>query len=865
MNNWIDLHLHSTYSFLDGYGTVGQILGKQEELGRNAVAITDHGNISSHPRLEQEAKSRSIKPIFGCEFYIVPTLKENSRKKSHITVLAKNDVGYSNLLYLTTLSWENFYYKPTLDVETLVKHSEGLMILSGCNSSLFAGLIREGRIDKVQKLLKFFNDNTQFFVEIQPFDVFRDVVGVLHEMAQELAIPEIITCDIHYFNKGQHNIQKVLHCISWKKKWEEMEFSLADTMYPRPWEEVEANLCNLFPEVNIDWNSLLGNIEFISDSCNVELPRASGRFLGVGNNDDILKKKSFEGLAKKGLDSYEEYITRLNNELNLVISKKFCNYLIFVSDFCEWAKSNNIILAPARGSSAGSLICYVLGITEIDPVYHQLPFERFLDESREDYPDIDIDCEKEGRDLILSYLYEKYGEENVGQLATFAEFKGKNSIDEIGKIFSIPPSVVASMKAQLPYWNSLENQVIKTGIDHVRGIVDIVNQYPSLKIASLLEGQFRHLSAHAGGFIISNDIAKCCAVYKNQVLSCDKDSAAYLGFVKVDVLVLKTLTNLKRILSKLDMNIKDLYDLSLEDEKILEAFDRGDVLGIFQFNGKATKRILYDLSVKKFAHLVDINALSRPGLKQIVEIYIKRSKGRGGIEVISEEYNKITEGTYGLPLYQEQVMQLVRNIGGFSWEETNKVRKAISNKMMGEQSFVTYREMFMVGAEARGYNIEVANKIWDYICQFGTYAFNRSHAVAYTVLAYWMMYFKQYHPLIFYWSSLISENDEDKREDFLKEIEEKRYTILPIDLNKSEFDWIVEENGIRSGLNTIKGIGEKVAEEIAQHRPYSSLEELRVKCSNRVVNIKVLNILNSLDIIGIDGLSKKEEQICLTI
>ena len=845
-NKYQDLHLHSSFSLLDGYGTVEQIVNRALDLGRSSIAITDHGSISSHVKLEKCALLKGIKPIFGCELHVVSKIADNTRHKSHITVLAKNAEGYKNLLKLVTLGHENFYYKPTVDLKMLCENQKDLVFLSGCYSSMVNRTALQDR-GVLLKLLNWMKNSFEYmYLEMQPFDICKDVNQIVFEINQQVGLPLCVTGDVHYVFKGQHYIQKMLYCINQRATWETVHYDMPETMYQRSGEEVYNDCKRNNP--TIDWDSAFNNVAIISELCECKLSKSSE--LGIALLKSVnIADVCMEGLVARGMASDQRYTERLKNELELIQSKQFTNYFLMLYDLINWAKKSEILIGPSRGSSAGSLVCWVLGITEVDPIQHDLVFERFIDESRTDLPDIDVDIEESGRERMLEHLRELHGVENIGQLATFAEFHGKNSLDEVGKIFSIPASVIGSIKPLVLQRSAAEARAslsLQDSIAMFPKMQQTIAAYPKIKTAMYLEGQLRHKSAHAAGFLISSRLKEYCAIYHDGTVSWDKYDCPYLGLLKVDLLSLHTLTILKNIISKLDMKVKDLYQIALDDTKVLKGFDDLDVLGIFQFTGPSVRSILEEIPIARFSQLADINALGRPGPIQarITREYIARCNGRSETDSISPEYDAITKDTFGLAIYQEQVMQLVRQIGNFSWKDTNDIRHTMSQRL-GEKVFGEYKAKFLDGAKHNGYDMAVAEMIWNRIYTFGAWAFNKSHAVGYSILAYWCMYFKQYHPVLFYWASIVSERDDRTRNMLISEMTRKGYKVFPPDINKSEFSWTLEQDGVRAGLGMIKGIGVKTIEEVAKHRPYASVDDLKSKCLKRIVNSRIVNILES--------------------
>ena len=846
-SEYADLHLHSTYSFQDGYGLPRQIVQRAKELGRKSVAITDHGNVSSFCDFEKASIDGEIKPVYGCEFYCIDSI--DIKEKCHLTVLARDLCGYKSIMKLVSLSWCNMYRGfPILCVDYLFENKEGLVVLSGCSNSKIAQLILSDRYDDAKNLaLKYRNIfSSNFYLEIQPFDL-QDVINMnrgLNRISLEIGIPLVSTSDVHYLSKDDVKVHKILRAIGLRKKVDELDDSAP--LHPRTLKEILYEYKGIYGD-SIDWISAIKNIPRVVDLVDFyTIPKAE-QLKVISNGADILRNLCESGLKKRNVDD-DIYRHRMERELELISKKDFVDYFLIVQDMVSWAKSNGVFVGPSRGSSAGSLVCYLIGITEVDPLRYGLFLERFIDETRTDYPDIDVDFDSISRDKVVEYAKQKYGEGKVALLCSFAEFKGKNSIDEIKKVYDLPSSgaqVIKKFLIERPIEDARASYTIEDTLAKFPQARRAVESNPLFLDAKLLEGQIRHLSTHAAGIVISqNNLEDIVALYSkdgNKLASCDKAGAEYLKMLKIDILSLKALSVIKNVCGNVEMSYNDLINIPLDDEKTFDGFRNGNFRGVFQFDGEITSTVVPPINPDRIDVLIDAVALSKPGplysrsTRAYIEIKsgIRKMKGSSHPLVI-----ELTKDTYGQILYQEQVMRIVREIGGFSWEDTTKIRKAIS-KSMGQEFMGGFEEKFVEGAEKRGVSGREASEIWGHICTHGLWSFNKAHAAGYAILGYWMMYLKQHFPLQFYWSCILEEKDERKRNVLLIDFMEKGYRIYPPHANYSKVGWSISGDGLRAGLTEVGGIGDKIASAIISKQPYKDFSDMQEKLGRRIINKKV--------------------------
>jgi len=876
-NNWTDLHAHTTFSMLDGYGLSEQVIERAKQLGRTAMAITDHGSMTGHPSFERAALAAGIKPIFGEEFYVCSDIEENTQKKSHLTVLAKNQKGYSNLVKLASESYRlGFYYKPTIDGALLKQYGEGLIIMSGCTLSPTSKMILAGEHDEAESSLKAMRAQwgDDFYLEVQPTDFVdcQTVNTALKKIAKKNKMPLVVTNDVHYPMQGQHDIRKLLWSIRDRKRVSEID-EMSDTHFQLSYEQLLS--CAELGQIEDVIKEAAENTLRIADKCNVTLQKASLLQFPLpeewSDKEDYLKHLILEGLRYRGLLDKEEYKERAQYEFGLIQEKSYSDYFLIISDMVLWAKSNGILVGPARGSSAGSLICYCLRITEVDPLQYGLIFERFIDISRMDLPDIDIDFEDEKRHLVKEYLRDKYGQDHVATLSTFTTFKGKNSLDETGKSYGIPAGDVAVVKGLLLTRASADaraDATIEDTLEMFPQAKDVAERYPDIRKAVLLEGQYKNMSTHAAGVVISNEpLDAHIPLYWRDgeaLAGYDYDGCTYMGLVKVDILGLTALTRIRMMLEKLDMSAEDLYALPLDDELTLGGFRDMDLLGIFQFEGDSTYSVLQQMAdITGFNELADVNALSRPGPLYGGSTSFYISNRRLAEEDKKRQHPLLDAYTFDTQyqiLYQEQILKICREVGDLSWKDTSDLRKAMS-RSLGLEFFNKYREAFSEGAiRLHGVSKQQGMEIYDMMESFGAWAFNRSHSVSYALVGYWMMWFKQHHPHMFYWSMVKKEHEELRQRQYLREYLGRGGIVTGPRINDSEKDWALsgKYGGLLAGFLSIDGIGEKCAEELVRCQPYQSMEDMEARVNKRIVNVAKRAALDTANVY-VDTISSDED------
>ena len=900
MKNFTHLHLHSTFSFQDGFGTPAQYVARAQELGMTALSITDHGNVSGHYKWYQECVKNGIKPILGCELYIEPDRlvvgeKIEERKRTHMTVLAKNEEGYKNLLQIVTNAWKNFDRRPLVKLQDLIDHQKGLIVLSGCGSGKVSVLLRDGKDEAAEKeLLMLKSKIDDFYIEMMPvhFGEFGKLIPKLYNLSLALNIPMVATGDCHYVRKEHAYLQEMLLCIQSNARMNEKDrwkFDQED-FYLKSRNEMEESFKAIYPF--LDMTDALDNTMKITDMVDFKFPTATALKFPIPEKEKDQKflNMCIEGLMSKGFYENEVYRERMKYEVDLIIKKDFVDYFLVVADMVMWAKNSGILVGPARGSSAGSLVCFLLRITEVDPIVHKLIFERFIDINREDLPDIDVDFEDARRPDVKTYLEGKYGKDRVGQLATFSTFKGKSIISDFARIFNMPYGDATKLKSIIIERSGGDLRASFTIEDTFQQFdlaKEYLKTYPFLRFAKDFEGQIRNFSSHASGIIVSNEpITNFCAIYDvrgDTVISMDYDDTNKLGLTKFDILGLNTLTSVSKALKLIKERHGreiDIYNLPLDDPKVYDGFrDPKKLFGIFQFDGQAVNQVCRQIHPDKFEDLSAISALARPGPmhgldlelnKPITTIYIERRLGRIPFSTAHPLLLEITKDTQGLIIYQEQVMRVMREIGKMSWKDTANIRKTIS-KSQGVEAFNKYKEVFSIGAKEQGLSEREIDNIWGAVCTFGSWAMNKSHTISYSVISYWTMWLKIYYPIEYYQAMTSTMNSEDKIRKVIKEYVREGFELLPIDVNRSKASFSIDGKNLRLGFSQIKGFGDNTANKIVKNQPYGNIDDFgKVTKSKKIINtLSKMEAFNSIGganrtlqtLFGLEKEKKWEEDI----
>lgn len=878
------LHVHSHYSLMDGLCSPEELMLAAKNAGQKAMAITDHGTLSSHRDLQIAAKKLGMKPILGLEAYISATDRfdkrdiknrdDNTQVFNHIILIAKDQSGLDNLHKLSEIAWtEGYYRKPRIDLEVLDEYGNGLIVLSGCMNGLIAKALQNGNMDKAMEYSRWFQNRfgDDFYLEVQSHN--DEIVNVgTKEIASKLGIKMVATGDCHYATKDQKALEEALLIISTKpdqatdtdydsaKKYKNI-FDRFNHLYPnRPISFEKINVyIQSYEEISSDFgddwhSSIYSNTEEIANKIGDYDFNQNLQLLPKPKKDahKQLMQMCNDALLEKGLDN-EQYKNRLEEELKVIKDKDFSSYFLVVSDMVRWAKENEIMVGPGRGSAAGSLVCYLLGITEVDPIEYDLLFFRFINPERNDFPDIDTDFMDRRRGEVKEFLRKKF--KNVASISTYQYFKDKGVVRDAGRVFDVNLGEINKALKGVETFEEFESN---------RNVDWFKQKYPEvIEFASNLRGRIRSVGIHAAGVVVAKDPISNYAPIETRsdnsddvsgrvpVIAYDMDQAADIGLIKFDVLGLKTLSviqdTIKSIKSRHGKDI-DLNKLTLNDKKIFEDLSSGFTKGVFQAEATPYTNLLIKMGVDSFEDMVASNALVRPGAMNTVGAeYLARKKGDKMVTYVHPLMKPFTERTYGVIIYQEQVMQACVYLGGMSWSEADKVRKIIGKKKDAKE-FDEFKDKFISGA--REYiSKEDAEHLWHDFEAHAGYSFNRSHAVAYSMLSYWTAWLKHYYPIEFVFALLKNEGNKDTRTEYLLEAKRLGIKILLPHVNESELDFSIQGNAIRFGLGDVKYISENIGNKIINARPFSSYAHLVEVAGTKKSGINS-RAVSSLNIIG---------------
>lgn len=869
-NNFVHLHVHSEYSLLDGACKIKDLVSKALHFKMPALALTDHGNMYGAIEFYEAAQSAGIKPIIGYEAYVAQGGRLDKESKngketlSHITLLAENYEGYRNLLKLSTSAYlEGFYYKPRIDKELLKSHSAGIICLSGCMASEINRHLSFDRHDDAMNLaieyLELFGEN-HFYLEIQnnKIPLQEKLVSAAFKIGKTLNIPLVATNDVHYMNIDDAVAHDALLCINTGKRVSDRQRLRFDTneFYFKNYQEMHA----LFKEIP----HALENTLHIAERCDVKmdfgklhLPKFTPPE-GISNKA-YLRKLCEEGVIRKYGAILPHISERLDHELKVIEKTGFVEYFLIVWDFIHYANTLNIP-ATGRGSGAGSIVAYVLNITNIDPIENDLLFERFLNAERISMPDLDIDFCAEGREEIIRYVREKYGgDSNVAQIITFGTMKAKAVIRDVGRVLDIPLSEVDKIAKLIP--NTL-NITLEEALEQepaLKAICQAEKQFKELfDISKKLEGLCRHASVHAAGIVISDEplteyvpLAKKGDAVTTQYY--DEILVDKIGLLKADFLGVRKLTVIKRALQLIHETTREIIDLAkipVDDKATYQMLSSGNVKGVFQVEtSKGFKELLKKLKPDTFADILPLVALYRPGPLQsgMVDSFINRKHGKEAVEYIHPTLELILKETYGVILYQEQVMRIANRLAGFTLNEADNLRKAMGKKK--PEIMAKFKDQFVNGAISNDIPKKTAIKIFELMEFFAGYGFNKSHSAAYAVITYQTAYLKTNYPLQYMTAQLSCEKQNtEKIIDYIEDCRRMNIEILKPDVNESLSDFIISEgNKIRFGLGSVKNAGDKAIESIVSAREkggkFSSILDFCKRVDLRTVNKQVIESL----------------------
>ncbi|NLY44952.1 MAG: DNA polymerase III subunit alpha [Tissierella sp.] len=843
---FVHLHVHTEYSLLDGSIRIKDLISRTKELGMDSVAITDHGSMFGVIQFYKEAKKQNIKPILGSEVYTAInkyTEKEPKDKSQyHLVLLAETNEGYKNLMKIVSEGYVNgFYYKPRVDKDILKKYSKGIIALSACLGGEVQQFLLDNNYEKAKNIALehreiFGEDN--FFLELQDHGV-REQIQIndqLIRLSNETGIPLVATNDVHYLKKDDALVHDVLLCIQTGKTVDEedrMKYP-SNQFYLKSPEEMYSIFNNL--------NEALENTVWIGERCNVDLDFSTlhlpeYKVPSGYTNESYLKELTIEGLNHRYDEITDEIKDRFDYEFQTIVGMGYVDYFLIVWDFIKYAKENDIMVGPGRGSAAGSIVSYGLGIIDIDPLEYGLLFERFLNPERVSMPDIDIDFCYERREEVIQYVIKKYGADKVAQIVTFGTMAARGAIRDVGRATNMPYGEVDFIAKQIPTEIGMTiekaldvNSTLKDEYENnnqVQGLIDY---------AIKVEGLPRHTSTHAAGVVISKEpITNYVPLLRNgEAISTQFNMIELeeLGLLKMDFLGLRTLTVIRDAINLIEKNhgIKvDFNKINFEDSNIFQMFAKAETLGIFQFESPGMRAFLKELKPNVFENLIAANSLFRPGPMNQIPTFVECKHDPSKITYIHPKLESILDVTYGCIVYQEQVMQIVRDIGGYSLGRADLVRRAMGKKKMDvmeeeRKNFIYGQvdengEVVIDGAIRNGVDEKSANKIYDLMIDFANYAFNKSHSAAYAVIAYRTAWLKYYYPVEFMAAQISSVmNSTNTVSLYIQECKRLKIDVLPPDINESSHKFTVSDGKIRFGLTAVKNVGENLITAIVKAR-----------------------------------------------
>ncbi len=872
MNNtksdFVHLHVHTQYSLLDGACRLDDLVDLAAKYKMPACAITDHGNMFGVIEFYEKAVAKGIKPILGCEIYVAPESRFDKTSHGikgasyHLILLAKNIMGYKNLLEIVSLGYlEGFYYKPRVDKEVLQRCSKGLIALSACLKGEVAHFLLSDQHDEARKAALAYADifgKENFYLELQDnqLEEQKKLNLAIISLSKELNLPVVATCDVHYLDKTDAKAHDALLCIQTQATLDEtdrMRFQ-TDQLYFKPPEEIKRAFADI-PEA-------LENTIKIADQCQLEmdfgqlhLPQFKAP-LGE-NNDDFFSRLVGEGIKKRYVKITKEISDRVAHEMQIIKGSGYVSYFLIVWDFINHAREKNIPVGPGRGSAAGSIVSYALGITNIDPLKYGLIFERFLNPNRVTMPDIDIDFCFERRNEVIDYVIQKYSKENVAQIITFGTMMAKGVLRDVGRVMNIPYAEVDKIAKLIPNDPGITLEQALEIEPELRKLYEddpVIHQL--VDTSKRLEGLNRHASTHAAGVVISDKpLIKRIPLFKtadDQITTgFAMKSLEKIGMLKMDFLGLKTLTVIDQTVKivkrtkNIDINIDEIL---LDDEKTYKLLSKAETSGVFQLESSGMRDLLRKLAPSRFEDLIAILALYRPGPmgSGMLDEYIKRKQGQIEVKYDHSFLEPILKETYGIIVFQEQVMQIVSKLAGFTMAEADNVRKIMGKKI--PEALEGVKIKFLSGAQKNKVEFPAAEKIWDFISYFAGYGFNKSHSAAYALVSYRTAYLKANYPVEFMTALLTSEkNNSDKLSDYINESIRMGIDILPPDINESFKDFTVVGKDIRFGLSAVKNVGEGAAEAIITTRQkqgrFESMYDFAQKVDSRTANKKVIESL----------------------
>jgi len=887
MSKFVHLHTHSHYSLLDGMSKIDELVKKAKKDGQGSLAITDHGNLYGAIEFYKTATKAGVKPILGVEAYVAPGdhKEKNSGvgqdKYFHLVLLVKNQTGWENLIKLVTSSYlEGFYYKPRMDKEMLREHSEGLIALSGCLGGEIGQALINNRVSDAEKIAGEYREifgEGNYYIEIGKHPAIEESERIekkIIALSKKLGIPLVATRDSHYIDREDRSVHDILLCIQTGKTMnDEKRFQLEDDFHFSTQEEMINDFAFL-PEA-------IDNTVKIAQMCNVKLELGKILLPSFDTGSDKSGFEYLEDLVKEKVaarykdPNQEEVKNRVEYELGVIKQMGFSDYFLIVADFISWAKERGIVVGPGRGSAAGSIISYILGITDLDPLEYGLLFERFLNPSRVQMPDIDIDFTDTRRDEVFGYLGEKYGEDHVAHIITFGTMAARAAIRDVGRALDIELAFCDKLAKLVPFGKNLD-QSLKLVPEFYELYKREERATQIIDAAKRLEGVARHASVHACGTVISADpltkrVPLQYSPQKDNIVITQFEMHAIedLGLLKMDLLGLKNLTIIEDALRLIEDKTGKKIDISkipLTDERAFELFQSADTVGVFQLESGGMRRYLKDLRPTELEDIIAMVALYRPGPMELIPSYIARKFGKEEVSYIHPRLEPILKNTYGIGIYQEQMMRIASDLAGYSLAEADTLRKAIGKKI--KKLLDQQEEKLVAGLMENGIPEATAKRIWDLFPPFARYGFNRSHAASYAMIAYRTAYLKANYPVEFMTALFNADSGDVERIAFLiGEAKKMKIEVLAPDVNKSSSAFTPEPStssgqgakAIRFGMAAIKNVGNAIVEAIVEERArggeFESFAGFITRVKHKDLNKKSLESLikcGALDGFGIE-------------